>query len=65
MRRELLSGVTLGALLGVVGFTRIVLRQRLHFTNYGPQFLSVVTTICVRPRHPFQVAGVILRRALV
>jgi magnesium transporter len=45
MRRELLSGATLGAMLGVVGFTRIVLWQTLHLTDYGPRFLSVATTI--------------------
>jgi magnesium transporter len=39
--RELMSGATLGALLGAIGFFRIILWQWLHITNYGPRFLSV------------------------
>jgi magnesium transporter len=45
MHREILSGLTLGAMLGVVGFVRIVLWQTLHLTNYGPSYLSVAATI--------------------
>jgi magnesium transporter len=45
MQREILSGLTLGTMLGIVGFVRIVLWQTLHFSNYGPRYVSVATTI--------------------
>jgi magnesium transporter len=35
MRREIFSGLTLGAILGVIGFTRIAIWQKLHWANYG------------------------------
>lgn len=35
MRREILSGLTLGLILGVIGFTRIAIWQQLHWANYG------------------------------
>jgi magnesium transporter len=44
-RREILSGVTLGAGLGAIGFIRIILWQELHLTNYGPHVLSVAVTV--------------------
>ncbi len=44
-RREVLSGVTLGALLGAIGFARIVLWQKLHLTDYGPHFMLVAFTV--------------------
>lgn len=34
-RREIFSGLSLGALLGVVGFVRIALWNVFHFANYG------------------------------
>lgn len=43
--RELPTGLTLGAILGVIGFTRIVLWQRLHIFSYGPHYLLVATTV--------------------
>ena len=43
--RELPTGLTLGAILGVIGFTRIELWQSLHFFNYGPHHLLVATTV--------------------
>ena len=43
-RRETLSGLTLGALLGAIGFLRIMLWQRLHLTDYGQHaFLLAIT----------------------
>src|SRR5205814_3710730 len=38
-------GLTLGAILGVIGFTRIEVWQRLHFFNYGPHHLALATTV--------------------
>jgi magnesium transporter len=35
MRREILSGLTLGLILGVIGFVRIAIWQQLHWVNYG------------------------------
>ena len=35
-RREIVSGLSLGLLLGVVGFLRIILWSVLHFADYGP-----------------------------
>ena len=44
-RRELLSGLCLGALLGSIGFLRIVLWQKLGFTRYGQHYLLVASTV--------------------
>ena len=35
MQREILSGLTLGLILGVIGFLRIAIWQELHWQNYG------------------------------
>ncbi len=35
MRREIMSGLTLGLILGVIGFIRIAIWQQLHWSNYG------------------------------
>jgi magnesium transporter len=43
--RELPTGLTLGAILGVVGFARIVLWQQIGFYNYGPHYLSVALAV--------------------
>ncbi len=45
MKRELLSGVTLGAGLGVIGFVRIILWQWLGFTDYGPHMTRIAATV--------------------
>lgn len=45
MRREILTGFTLGAILGVVGFLRIFLWQYLHVFNYGPHWQLICVTI--------------------
>ncbi len=44
-RRELLSGVALGALLGFIGFFRIVLWEYLHLTEYGRHYMLVALTV--------------------
>jgi magnesium transporter len=43
--RELPTGLTLGAILGVIGIVRIFLWQRLHFYDYGAHWLPVALTV--------------------
>jgi magnesium transporter len=45
MRKELLSGFVLGAILGAVGFLRIFFWQHLHLYDYGPHWILVSFTI--------------------
>ncbi len=45
MRREILSGLTLGIVLGAIGFIRITLWQQLHWYNYTTHWLLIATTI--------------------
>jgi magnesium transporter len=43
--RELPTGISLGAILGVIGFVRIFLWQHLHFYNYGAHWIRVGLTV--------------------
>jgi magnesium transporter len=43
--RELPTGLTLGAILGVIGIVRIFLWQRFHFYNYGAHWILVAATV--------------------
>lgn len=43
--RELPSGLTLGAILGLVGLTRILLWQTLGWYDYGPHYVLVALTV--------------------
>jgi magnesium transporter len=43
--RELPTGVTLGAILGVIGIARIALWQHLHLYNYGVHWGKVALTV--------------------
>src|SRR5689334_3500421 len=43
--RELPAGLTLGAILGVIGFARISLWQRLGFFDYGAHHILVALTV--------------------
>jgi magnesium transporter len=45
MRREILSGLTLGFILGSIGFVRIAVWQNAHFYNYGEHWLLLAITI--------------------
>jgi len=45
--RELPTGLTLGAILGVIGIARIELWQHLHLYNYGPHHLLIALTVGV------------------
>jgi magnesium transporter len=52
-RREILTGLVLGIILGSIGFLRIVLWQAVHPT-YGPHYLLVAATVF------FSLVGVVL-----
>jgi len=54
MRREILSGLTLGSILGFVGFLRIFIWQQTHLYNYGVHWFLVAITI------GFSLIGVVL-----
>ncbi|HEY6089835.1 MAG TPA: magnesium transporter [Gemmatimonadaceae bacterium] len=43
--RELPTGLVLGGILGVIGFTRIVLWQNLGIFNYGPHFFLLAVAV--------------------
>jgi magnesium transporter len=45
MRRELFSGLTLGVILGTIGFLRITLWQNLHWYQYGSHWILIAITI--------------------
>ena len=45
MRREILSGLSLGFILGTIGFIRISVWQSLHWYNYGTHWLLLAITI--------------------
>jgi len=45
MRREILTGLTLGLILGAIGFLRISLWENFHWFDYGPHWLLIATTI--------------------
>jgi magnesium transporter len=54
MRREILSGLTLGIILGAIGFLRITAWENLHWYEYGPHWLLVAITIF------FSLIGIVL-----
>ena len=45
MRREILSGLALGGILGSIGFLRITLWQQAHLYNYGTHWLWLACTV--------------------
>jgi magnesium transporter len=45
MRREIFSGLTLGVILGIIGFVRIAVWQKLNFFNYTEHWFLVAATI--------------------
>jgi len=45
MRREISSGITLGIILGAIGFLRITTWQQLHWYDYGPHWILLASTI--------------------
>ncbi|MDB5208669.1 MAG: magnesium transporter [Flavisolibacter sp.] len=47
MKRELVSGLLLGIVLGTIGFARIAIWQEAHFYNYGAHWFFVALTVSV------------------
>jgi magnesium transporter len=47
MRKELLAGLALGIILGIIGFLRISLWQALHIFDYGQFHWVIATTVGV------------------
>ncbi len=47
MRKEILSGLLLGSILGVIGFTRIFIWQELGLYDYGEYWLWVALSVSV------------------
>ncbi len=45
MRREIFSGLTLGLILGMIGFIRIAVWQHFHWYDYGEHWFLVAITI--------------------
>jgi magnesium transporter len=45
IRREFFSGLTLGLILGIVGFLRVFLWQKLHLYDYGEHWMLVAATV--------------------
>lgn len=43
--RELPTGITLGIILGLLGFVRIMLWQRMGFWDYGPHYFLIALTV--------------------
>ena len=54
MRRELMSGFSLGLILGIIGFVRVSAWQLLHITDYGPHWFLMAIIIL------FSLIGVIM-----
>ena len=47
VRREVFSGLALGAIIGMIGMLRIALWQVMRLTDYGPFWPQVALTIGV------------------
>lgn len=59
MRRELISGVLLGIILGTIGYCRIVLWQSLNIYDYGQYWNLIAATIF------FSLIGIVLWGSLM
>jgi magnesium transporter len=45
MKREFMSGLTLGVILGSIGFVRIMLWQEFHWFDYGEHWFLIAITV--------------------
>lgn len=59
MRRELISGLMLGIILGTIGYCRIVAWQSLHIYDYGAHWNLIAATIF------FSLIGIVLWGSLM
>jgi magnesium transporter len=59
MKKEFISGLFLGLLLGIIGFLRIAIWQWFHIFDYGPYWLFIALTI------GFSLVGVVLWGSLI
>ena len=59
MRREFITGLVLGVILGSIGFLRIIIWQNLHIFDYGIYWKLVGTTIF------FSLIGIVLCGSLM
>ncbi|MFD0940789.1 magnesium transporter [Pedobacter boryungensis] len=59
MRRELISGLLLGLILGTIGFIRISVWQNLHLYDYGTHWFLIALTIF------FTLIGIVLWGSLI
>ena len=59
MRRELISGIMLGIILGTIGYCRIAAWQSLHIYNYGEYWHLIAATIF------FSLIGIVLWGSLM
>ncbi|MCF8448399.1 MAG: magnesium transporter [Taibaiella sp.] len=56
MKREILSGLTLGFILGLLGFVRLAIWQKMGWYNYGEHFNWVLVALTVS----LSVIGIVL-----
>ena len=56
MRREIFSGLTLGIILGTIGFTRIAIWQQFGWYNYGAEYNWMLVGLTVF----FSLIGIVL-----
>ncbi|MEO8785444.1 MAG: magnesium transporter [Chitinophagaceae bacterium] len=54
MKREVMSGLTLGVILGSIGFLRIATWQELHWYDYGTHWFLLAVTVA------FSLVGVVM-----
>jgi magnesium transporter len=59
MRREILSGLSLGLILGTIGFIRVTSFQLFHITDYGKHWLPLASIIF------FSLIGIIMWGSLI
>ena len=59
MRREILSGFSLGLILGTIGFLRVIAWQKLHIYDYGKHWFSMASIIF------FALIGIIMWGSLI
>jgi magnesium transporter len=59
MRRELITGVLLGLLLGIIGFIRVIIWQQFHIYDYGVYWMRLSLVLF------FSLTGIVLWGSIV